>query len=111
MSQQPRRVLVLDSRADRGQARAALVGSGFDVVMAESLDEVEEILRGRYEADLLVLEQGNGARTIEEITAARTVRQALPIVVLASDANGTLPEYRTSASSRAIASIRISIAS
>ena len=46
---------MLDSHPDRGRVRAALVGSGFDVVMAGSLDEVSEILRGRYEADLLVL--------------------------------------------------------
>ena len=43
MSRQPKRVLVLDSHAGRGRVRAALVGSGFDVVMATSLDEVSEL--------------------------------------------------------------------
>lgn len=79
----PRRVLVLDSHPDRGRVRAALVGSGFDVVMAGSLDEVSEILRGRYEADLLVLGQGDGAAMPETIAVARTVRPTLPVVVIA----------------------------
>lgn len=71
MSRQPKRVLVLDSHAGRGRVRAGLVGSGFDVVMASSLDEVSEILRGRYEADLLVLGQGDGAALPETIAAVR----------------------------------------
>ena len=92
MSRQPKRVLVLDSHAGRGRVRAGLVGSGFDVVMASSLDEVSEILRGRYEADLLVLGQGDGAALPETIAAARTVRPTLPIVVLADDTSLELPE-------------------
>ena len=92
MSRQPKRVLVLDSHAGRGRVRAGLVGSGFDVVMAASLDEVSEILRGRYDADLLVLGQGDGAALPETIAAARTVRPTLPIVVLADDINLALPE-------------------
>jgi len=92
MSRQPKRVLVLDSHAGRGRVRAGLVGSGFDVVMASSLDEVSEILRGRYEADLLVLGQGDGAALPETIAAARTVCPALPIVVLADDTSLELPE-------------------
>ena len=92
MSQQPKRVLVLDSHAGRGRVRAGLVGSGFDVVMATSLDEVSELLRGRYEADLLILGQGDGAALPETIAAARTVRPALPIVVLAAESSPELPE-------------------
>lgn len=92
MFRQPKRVLVLDSHAGRGRVRAGLVGSGFDVVMASSLDEVSEILRGRYEADLLVLGQGDGAALPETIAAARTVRPTLPIVVLADDTSLELPE-------------------
>ncbi len=92
MSRQPKRVLVLDSHAGRGRVRAGLVGSGFDVVMAASLDEVSELLRGRYEPELLVLGQGDGAAVPETIAAARTVRPALPIVVLADDSSVELPE-------------------
>lgn len=92
MSRQPKRILVLDSHAGRGRVRAGLVGSGFDVVMASSLDEVSEILRGRYEADLLVLGQGDGAALPETIAAARAVRPTLPIVVLADDTSLELPE-------------------
>jgi two-component system response regulator AtoC len=92
MPQQPRRVLVLDSHAERGQVRAALVGSGFDVVMAASLAEVSEILRGRYEADLLVLGQGDGAGLPETVAAARTVRPTLPIVVVAATDDVAVPE-------------------
>ncbi len=92
MSRQPKRVLVLDSHAGRGRVRAGLVGSGFDVVMASSLDEVSEILRGRYEADLLVLGQGDGAALPETIAVARTVCPTLPIVVLTDDASVQLPE-------------------
>jgi len=92
MSRQPKRVLVLDSHAGRGRVRAGLVGSGFDVVMASSLDEVSEILRGRYQAHLLVVGQGDGAALPETIAAARTVRPTLPIVVLADDPGMELPE-------------------
>ena len=83
MPRRPKRVLVLDAHAGRGRVRAALVGSGFDVVMAGARDEVEEILRGRYEPDLLVVGENEGLPPAAAILAARAVRPNLPAVVLA----------------------------
>jgi two-component system response regulator AtoC len=84
MSRCPKRVLVLDAHAGRGRVRAALVGSGFDVVVAASQEEVGEILRGRYEPDLLIVGEGEGVSpAAAAIEAARDVRPGLPIILLA----------------------------
>jgi two-component system response regulator AtoC len=80
-----KRVLLLDTHAGRGPVRAALVGSGFDVVTAGSPGEVEEILRGRYQADLLVVGGVAADELSDVIAGARRTRAALPIVLIDDD--------------------------